>query len=56
MYVIAVEPNKKAHTKIIDDDLNALQKAVGVISKQFISTMIPLCLFAIRKESLTAKK
>ena len=29
MYVIAVEPNKKAHTRIIDDDLNALQKAVG---------------------------
>lgn len=42
MYVIAVEPNKKAHTKLLMMTLMLCKKLLEVISKQFISTMIPL--------------
>ena len=56
MYVIAVEPNKKAHTRIIDDDLNALQKAVGGNIETIYLNDDPIVIVCNSERKLDGKK
>lgn len=56
MYVIAVEPNKKAHTRIIDDDLNALQKAVGGNIETIYLNDDPIVIVCNSERKLNGKK
>ncbi len=56
MYVLLLSQTKKAHTRIIDDDLNALQKAVGGNIETIYLNDDPIVIVCNSERKLNGKK